>query len=78
MIDYRKSARKFILSQGKTAAVRLFHAIEKLPNGDVKRLRGQKEPPLFRLRVGDYRVVFCVEQDTFLILRVDNRGDVYK
>ena len=78
MIEYRKSTRKFILSQGKIAALRLFRAIERLPNGDVKRLRGQKEPPLFRLRVGDYRVVFSVNQDTFLILRVDNRGDVYK
>jgi len=59
MIKYNKQAEKFILSQGKTVALRLYRAIEHLPLGDVKRLHGQKAPQLFRLRVGDYRVVFC-------------------
>ena len=78
MIRYHKQAEKFILTQGKTVALRLYRAIEQLPLGDVKRLSGQKAPPLFRLRVGDYRVVFYQEQDNIAILRIDNRGDVYK
>ena len=78
MIKYSKEAEKFILSQGKSTALRLYKAIEGLPLGDVKRLQGNKNPPLYRLRVGNYRVIFCSEQDTFAILRVDNRGDVYK
>ena len=78
MIKYHKQAEKFILSQGRTAALRLYHAIEQLPLGDVKRLQGPKNPPLYRLRVGDYRVVFNSEQGNYTILRVDNRGDVYK
>ena len=57
MIDYRKSARKFILAQGKSTALRLFNAIEQLPNGDVKPLQGRKKPPLYRLRIGDFRAV---------------------
>jgi len=78
MIRYHKSAEKFILSQGKTVAMRLYAAIEQLPLGDVRRLQGHKNPPLYRLRVSDYRIVFCVEGDVTTILRVDNRGDVYK
>ena len=78
MIKYSKEAEKFILSQGKTAAIRLYHAIEKLPLGDVKRLQGKRNTPLYRLRVGDYRVLFCLERDGITILRVDTRGDVYK
>ena len=78
MIRYHKQAEKFILSQGKTVAVRLYNAIEQLPLGDVKRLQGKKDPPLYRLRVGDYRVVFCMDKDNITVLLIDNRGDVYK
>jgi mRNA interferase RelE/StbE len=78
MIKYHKQAEKFILSQGKSNALRLYNAIENLPSGDVKRLHGKKSPTLYRLRVGDYRVIFCVEQDITIVLRIDNRGDVYK
>jgi len=78
MINYRKSAKKFILSQSKNSALRLFNAVEQLPSGDVKPLQGKKKPPLYRLRVGDYRVIFCYVDGITTILRVDNRGDVYK
>ena len=78
MIKYHKQAEKFLLAQGKTNALRLSAAIEALPLGDVKRLHGHKNPPLYRLRVGSYRIVYCVEPDTINILRIDNRGDVYK
>ncbi|MDR2547314.1 MAG: type II toxin-antitoxin system RelE/ParE family toxin [Lachnospiraceae bacterium] len=79
MIEYKKSASKFILSQGKAAAIRLYNAIENLPLGDVKRLQGGKGTiPLYRLRVGEYRIVFCIEQDHIIVLRADSRGDIYK
>ena len=78
MIKYHKQAEKFLLSQSKSAALRLYNAIEKLPLGDVKRLHGRKNPPLYRLRVGDFRIVFCIEDEFTTILRIDNRGDVYK
>ena len=60
MIKYSREAEKFILSQGKTAALRLYRAIEQLPLGDVKLLRGKKSPQLYRLRVGDYRVILIM------------------
>ena len=78
MIEYSKEAEKFILSQNKTTALRLYNAVEKLPLGDVKRLQGTKRPLLYRLRVGNYRIIFCAEPDKIMVLRVDNRGDVYK
>jgi len=78
MIKYHKQAEKFILSQGKNMAMRIFNAIEQLPLGDVKRMQGKKKPPLFRLRVGDYRIIYCTENGITTILRVDTRGDIYK
>ncbi len=78
MTRYHKQAERFILSQGKAAALRIYGAIEKLPLGDVKYLQGTSKPKKYRLRVGDYRIVFYVEGAAYVILRVDNRGDVYK
>lgn len=46
--------------------------------GDVARLKGSKQP-LFRLRVGGWRIIFSTEQDNTLAIRtVGPRGDVYK
>jgi mRNA interferase RelE/StbE len=78
MIEFHKQAEKFILSQGKTIALRLYRAIEKLPLGDVKRLSGSGNPPLYRLRVGSYRIIFYSDADRTVIIRADTRGDVYK
>jgi mRNA interferase RelE/StbE len=43
--------------------------------GDVKRLTDFD--PDFRLRVGDYRVLFAVDGDTITVYRVSHRRDVY-
>ena len=41
---------------------------------DIKRLKGCND---FRLRVGDYRIIFAVEQNTIQILKVGHRKNVY-
>jgi mRNA interferase RelE/StbE len=33
---------------------------------------------LFRLRVGDYRVIYARTTEGFLVLRIGHRGDVYR
>ena len=78
MIKYHKQAEKFLLSQDKKTAIRIFEAISQLPSGDIKPLKGNNKPQKFRLRVGGYRIVFRIEQDTTIILRIDTRGDIYK
>jgi mRNA interferase RelE/StbE len=42
--------------------------------GDVIRLKGSSD---FRLRVGDYRVIFSVEGDQIIILKVGHRKNIY-
>lgn len=46
----------------------------------VKQLRGSVTVPLYRLRSGDYRVVFRVESDrlVILIVRIAHRKEVYR
>jgi mRNA interferase RelE/StbE len=42
--------------------------------GDVKRLRGRDGA---RLRVGDWRVIFYVEDDTIIVAAVGHRREIY-
>ena len=42
---------------------------------DVKRLKGEKA---FRLRIGDYRIIFGIEKEKINILKVGHRKDIYK
>ena len=45
--------------------------------GNVKKLQ-DIDPPEYRLRVGDYRVRFELEEDAVRILRVRNRREAYR
>ena len=44
-------------------------------SGDVKRLRNFK--PDYRLRVGDWRVLFAIEGNTLVIHHVSHRSRAY-
>lgn len=59
-IEYSKKAIKYIESVDKQTKKRLREAIEKLPNGDVRKLKGLEG---YRLRVGDLRVLFSMEDE---------------
>ena len=74
-IQYSKQAIKFLKRQSVSIQKRIFDAINKLPLGDVKKLKGN---PGYRLRVGDYRVIFDKFGHILYIEKIDNRGQVYK
>ena len=78
-IIIEKKAQKFIVSQQKEQQGRILKAIYQLPKqGDIKPLTGHES--VFRLRVGDYRIIFT-RQDCILLIRVvnvGNRGQIYK
>jgi len=59
--------------------MRVIEKIEGLQNnldGDVKRLT--TFTPEYRLRVGDYRVLFEIEGQNVIIYRVIHRKDAYR
>lgn len=72
-----KRAEKFIKKQDKDTQKRIVNAIIELPNGDIKKLKGIDE--IFRLRVGDFRVLFQKNDEELVIIIVDigNRGEIY-
>ena len=73
----KKRAKKFIDKLSKTEKARVVAAIEQLPNGeDIKKLKGHSD--LLRLRVGDYRIIYTVDNGKCVVLVIDagNRGFV--
>lgn len=57
---------------------RVTEKLERLADGltgDVKRLRDFT--PAYRLRVGDWRVLFDVEGDTIMVHHVSHRSQAY-
>ena len=77
-IVIKKKAKKFIDKLPKNEKIRVVKAIEMLPNGeDIKKIKGHND--LFRLRVGDYRIIYTVDNGEFIVIVIDagNRGEIY-
>lgn len=77
-IIIKKPAKKFIDRLPQKDKQRIVAAIEQLPDsGDIKKLQGHGE--YYRLRVGDYRIIYTVDNGELLICIVDagNRGQIY-
>lgn len=74
-IHYSKQATKFLKKQDAATKDRIEKAIKNLPSGDVKKLQGSD---YYRLRVGTYRIIFDKDGIILLIIKIDNRGQVYK
>lgn len=75
---FYKKAKKFIDGLPKQDKQRITDAIEQLPYvGDIKKLKNHKD--LMRLRVGNYRVIYSVDNGKLIIYVVDagNRGEIY-
>ena len=74
-IQYSKQALKFLKKQYVPTRKRIINAINLLPAGDVKALQGRND---YRLRVGDYRIIFDINGNILLIEAIGNRGQIYK
>ena len=76
-ISYSRAAVKVINALDRPTKQRIKKAAEGLPKGDIVPLSGSTR--LYRLRVGDWRVVFSYpKENAVLIEKTAPRGDVYK
>jgi mRNA interferase RelE/StbE len=78
-IIIKKKAKKFLDKLPRNEKERVVRAIKLLPNGeDIKQMKGCSE--LFRLRVGDYRIIYTVDNGDLIVMIIDagNRGEIYK
>ena len=75
-ISYSKKAVKLLKRQDVPSQKRLIAAISRLPlEGDIKKLQGIDG---YRLRVGNFRVLFNVNGIIIDIIDIGNRGQIYK
>ena len=78
-----QSALKQLQNLQKLFVKKIGRAIEKLADDPrpigVKKLKGSNEN-LYRIRVGDYRVVYLIDEEIKLvdIRRIGHRKDIYK
>ncbi|MDZ4853875.1 MAG: type II toxin-antitoxin system RelE/ParE family toxin [Nitrospirota bacterium] len=62
-----------------SASARLSFATNPiLSNMRAPQTIGQSELGSYRFRIGDYRVVFDIEGDEIVVLRVGHRRDIYR
>lgn len=75
-IQITKTAIKAIRRLDSPTRERVLNGINKLPLGDIKRLQGYSN--YYRLRIGDFRIIYSSENDTIIISDVLPRGEAYK
>lgn len=83
-IEITDKIEKKITKLPKKDKERIIEAIDSLienPRPDnCKKLKGNNKPPLYRVRAGNFRIVYSIQDEILLILVVEvgHRKDVYK
>jgi mRNA interferase RelE/StbE len=71
---------KYLKRLGEPNKGRIKAAFEDLskepPEGDIRPVVGRKG--YFRLRVGGFRALYRIENNTIFVTNIDTRGQVYK
>lgn len=78
-VELSRQAQKYLDRQDKQTVKRIAEALRKLskepPQGDIKALEGQDG---FRVRVGNYRIKFIINDGRIIVDKIAPRGEVYK
>jgi len=79
-IIWRARAKAQVRAIDQPTALRILQSLARFAatnEGDVKRLQGV-EPPEFRLRVGDYRLLFHDLPEAIEVVSVKHRREAYR
>ncbi|MBS9782829.1 MAG: type II toxin-antitoxin system RelE/ParE family toxin [Arcobacter sp.] len=77
-LTFSKNFEKKFSKYDKKLQRKIYDAITNLPSGDIKKIVGNEIPPIYRLRISKYRVLFYMNEEEIKILKIDSRGDIYK
>ena len=88
-VELSSKSAKYLMGLDSVMKTRIVKALLKLseepPTGDIKPLKG--ETNLYRIRVGDYRLIFSIESmqnevseqiDYIYVNKIAPRGEAYK
>ena len=79
-IEWLDDAKADVRALDRPTAMRIFEGVlhfARSGSGDVGTLHGDMAGA-FRLRLGDYRVLFTLEEDAMRILGVRHRSEAYR
>ena len=82
-LQFSGHSAKFLKKAEKALYERIVEKLKKLTDDpfppDAKRVMGREEK-VFRVRVGDYRILYVVyfERTAILVAEIDKRSKVYK
>ncbi len=80
-IQYSDQAAKFLRKVNKEDALRIRAKIRQYasnPSTLKNQVKKLTNSPYYRLRVGNYRVIFTETGEIMKIEKIGNRGDVYR
>jgi mRNA interferase RelE/StbE len=82
-LKYRRQARNYLARlplKTKTTIVKKLHELAENPDNPALNVEILKGREGFRLRVGQYRVIYTRQDDQLIIevVKVRSRGDIYK
>ncbi|MES1206396.1 MAG: type II toxin-antitoxin system RelE/ParE family toxin [Pseudomonadota bacterium] len=81
-VEFKPSAGRQLDDLDKAVRARVDRKIDELAENPrpvgAKKLKGSSE--LWRVRAGDYRIVYSIHDDvlTVLVVKIGNRRDVYR
>ena len=81
-IEVKRSAAKALQKIPKADQKKIAGKIDSLaqdpPNPDITKMKGNN--PFHKIRVGDYRVIYEIQEEVLIILivKIGHRKDVYK
>ncbi|MFH1326839.1 MAG: type II toxin-antitoxin system RelE/ParE family toxin [archaeon] len=81
VLEWKEGAINQLQNLDSNLARRIYKKVDTLKKDpftkNIKRLKGEKA---FRLRIGDYRVIFDIDQNKRIItiLRLGHRKNIYK
>ena len=79
-IEWLEEARVDVRALDRSTAMRVFEGVlhfARTGGGNLTTLHGEMAGS-FRLRVGDYRVLFTLDQNTMRIFGVRHRSEAYR
>ena len=73
-----KALKKIPKADRKRIADKIDSLAESLPNPDTTKMKGNN--PFHKVRVGDYRIVYEIQEDVLVILvvKIGHRKDIYR
>ena len=78
-IEWKENALRNLEKLDKSVASRIVKNVEEMQEDPLKKdVKKLKCSNLFRLRVGDYRVIFEIQNTILTVLKVGHRQQIYE